>query len=68
MIQKCTCGTEQNHSIFCSGSFYKDPLREPKYKPKSSDEKTCDKCFLILNKSQFIVGSETCKNCHSQPV
>ena len=66
MIQKCTCGTKTaDHSIFCSGSFYKDPLQEAKYKPKSLDEKTCDKCFLILNKSEFNDGSDTCKNCHS---
>jgi len=60
----CTCGTNtSDHSIFCSGDFYIDPLSQGKYRPKNSTEKTCDICFLVLNESFFEKNQSVCIEC-----
>ena len=60
----CTCGTNtSDHSIFCSGDFYIDPLSQGKYRPKNRTEKTCDTCFLVLNESFFEKNQSVCIEC-----
>lgn len=64
MGNKCTCGSNtKDHSIFCSGDFYIDPLSSGKYIPKRNSEKTCKTCFMVLNKSMFNKNSDECINC-----
>ena len=64
MMSKCSCGTKTtDHSIFCSGSFYKDPMSEEKYKPKGLNEKLCNKCFLLFNENKFKKNSNICIEC-----
>ena len=63
-MNKCTCGSKRNdHSIFCSGNFYIDPLSSGQYKPKSLDEKQCKKCFTLIKKSQFKKNADICNDC-----
>jgi hypothetical protein len=63
-MNKCTCGSRTaDHSIFCSGYFYIDPLNHGTYKPKSSSEKTCGNCFMVLNSSLFNKDSGVCNDC-----
>ncbi len=63
-MNKCSCGTKTTaHSIFCSGSFYKDPLSEKRYKPKESNEKLCKKCFLLFDENNFNKNTNICNEC-----
>ena len=64
MENKCTCGTKtKDHSIFCSGDFYIDPLSSGRYVPKTKSEKTCKSCYMVLSKSLFNKNSNICINC-----
>jgi hypothetical protein len=63
-MNKCTCGAKTlDHSIYCSGDFYIDPLSQGKYQPKQDFEKTCASCFMVLTKSLFAHNSEVCYEC-----
>ena len=63
---KCTCGSgTADHSIFCSGVFYIDPLSQGKYKPKQKSEKTCKSCFLVLENTMFEKNQSICRECSS---
>jgi hypothetical protein len=66
IIDECTCGNNTiDHSIFCSGDFYIDPMAEPEYRPKSSKESVCSKCGLIKIDSQFKNDNNICSDCSS---
>ena len=63
-MNKCTCGSSTSqHSIFCSGNHYNDPLKDTTYKPKSDKEVLCEVCQCIKSKSQFINLSKVCIDC-----
>ncbi len=63
-MSNCSCGTKTTeHSIFCSGSFYKDPMSEKKYKSKQPNEKQCNECFLLFDINNFKKNSNICNEC-----
>ncbi len=63
-MNKCTCGAKTaDHSIFCSGDFYIDPMSEKKYTPKKNDEKMCERCFLLFKVNHFKKDSDICIDC-----
>jgi len=63
-MSKCTCGSKtKDHSIYCSGDFYIDPLSSGKFKPKKNSEKTCRSCFLVLENTMFKKNTTICIEC-----